>query len=139
MIDALGARFDDRARQADSSWAPSLRSRSPTSDPRICKNRTADVPIVGDAREVLADLVQAVQSTQGNTGDYSAVEGPEPLARDLPLRTPWSGASPCGGSAYGQSRPRAGFGAGAASTRCGGPPSTTRTRHLAQGRAGSMG
>src|SRR5699024_6714168 len=40
----------------------------------VSKNRHAEVPIVGDAREVLADLVVAVRSEQekGRQGDYEA-------------------------------------------------------------------
>jgi acetolactate synthase-1/2/3 large subunit len=39
----------------------------------ISKNRTADVPIVGDCREVIADLVVAVQAEHaaGRRGDYA--------------------------------------------------------------------
>ena len=38
----------------------------------IGKNRHADVPIVGDAREVIADLIVALQAEAeaGRTGDY---------------------------------------------------------------------
>ncbi|MFJ7085848.1 acetolactate synthase large subunit [Streptomyces griseus] len=75
LIVALGARFDDRVTGKLDSFAPYAKIVHADIDPaEIGKNRTADVPIVGDAREVLADLVQAVQAehTEGRTGDYTA-------------------------------------------------------------------
>ena len=53
----------------------------------IGKNRTADVPIVGDCREVIADLIVAVQAEHdaGRRGDYAGLVGAaRRLARDLP-------------------------------------------------------
>ncbi len=43
----------------------------------IGKNRRADVPIVGDAREVIADLTVALQAEHdaGTTGDYEGWVG----------------------------------------------------------------
>ncbi|MFD5492726.1 acetolactate synthase large subunit [Streptomyces sp. NPDC001812] len=62
LIVALGARFDDRVTGKLDSFAPYAKIVHADIDPaEIGKNRAADVPIVGDAREVLADLVQAVQ------------------------------------------------------------------------------
>ena len=50
-------------RQAVDVRARTPRSSTPTSTrPRSRKNRTADVPIVGDCREVIADLVAALQA-----------------------------------------------------------------------------
>ncbi|NUL03756.1 acetolactate synthase large subunit [Streptomyces lunaelactis] len=75
LIVALGARFDDRVTGKLDSFAPYAKIVHADIDPaEIGKNRTADVPIVGDAREVIADLVQAVQAeySEGHTGDYSA-------------------------------------------------------------------
>lgn len=72
LIVALGARFDDRVTGKLDSFAPYAKIIHADVDPaEIGKNRTADVPIVGDAREVLADLVQAVQAehTEGNVGE----------------------------------------------------------------------
>jgi acetolactate synthase I/II/III large subunit len=72
LIVALGARFDDRVTGRLDSFAPHARIVHADIDPaEIGKNRAADVPIVGDAREVLADLVQAVQAeyTEGTVGD----------------------------------------------------------------------
>ncbi|MFJ2115271.1 thiamine pyrophosphate-binding protein, partial [Streptomyces sp. NPDC087850] len=60
LIVALGARFDDRVTGKLESFAPHAKIVHADIDPaEIGKNRVADVPIVGDAREVLADLVQA--------------------------------------------------------------------------------
>jgi acetolactate synthase-1/2/3 large subunit len=75
LIVALGARFDDRVTGKLSTFAPHATVVHADIDPaEISKNRTADVPIVGDAREVIADLVVAVQAEQamGHRGDYSA-------------------------------------------------------------------
>ncbi|MDQ0949470.1 acetolactate synthase-1/2/3 large subunit [Streptomyces phaeochromogenes] len=75
LIVALGARFDDRVTGKLDSFAPYAKIVHADIDPaEIGKNRAADVPIVGDAREVLADLVQAVQKehSEGHRGDYTA-------------------------------------------------------------------
>ncbi|WP_329115584.1 acetolactate synthase large subunit [Streptomyces sp. NBC_01353] len=75
LIVALGARFDDRVTGKLDSFAPYAKIVHADIDPaEIGKNRAADVPIVGDAREVIADLVQAVQAEagEGNKGDYTA-------------------------------------------------------------------
>ena len=90
LIVALGARFDDRVTGKLDSFAPYAKIVHADIDPaEIGKNRAADVPIVGDAREVIADLVQAVQAehSEGHAGRlHRLVEGPQPLARDLPAR-----------------------------------------------------
>ncbi|GAB3963195.1 acetolactate synthase large subunit [Streptomyces sparsus] len=63
LIIALGARFDDRVTGKLDSFAPFAKIVHADIDPaEIGKNRIADVPIVGDAREVIADLVVAVQA-----------------------------------------------------------------------------
>jgi acetolactate synthase-1/2/3 large subunit len=75
LILALGARFDDRVTGRLDSFAPYAKIVHADIDPaEIGKNRIADVPIVGDAREVLADLIVAVQAEYeaGRKGDYSA-------------------------------------------------------------------
>ena len=74
LIIALGARFDDRVTGQLSTFAPDAAVIHADIDPaEISKNRTADVPIVGDAREVIADLVVAVQAEHdaGRRGDYA--------------------------------------------------------------------
>ena len=63
LLFALGTRFDDRVTGRLDSFAPLAKIVHADIDPaEIGKNRTADVPIVGDAREILADLIQAVQA-----------------------------------------------------------------------------
>ncbi|MCW2609061.1 MAG: acetolactate synthase large subunit [Actinomycetota bacterium] len=63
LIVALGARFDDRVTGKLSSFAPFATVVHADIDPaEISKNRVADVPIVGDAREVIAELVVAVKA-----------------------------------------------------------------------------
>src|SRR6201999_4549809 len=55
--------FDDRVTGRLDTFAPNAKIVHADIDPaEIGKNRTADVPIVGDAREILADLIQAVQA-----------------------------------------------------------------------------
>jgi acetolactate synthase-1/2/3 large subunit len=75
LIVALGARFDDRVTGKLSSFAPDATVVHADIDPaEISKNRVADVPIVGDCREVIADLVAAVEAEHaaGRLGDYEA-------------------------------------------------------------------
>jgi len=75
LIISLGARFDDRVTGKLSTFAPDATIVHADIDPaEIGKNRVADVPIVGDAREVIADLVVAVQAEYdaGRRGDYEA-------------------------------------------------------------------
>ncbi|CAA9328322.1 MAG: Acetolactate synthase large subunit [uncultured Nocardioidaceae bacterium] len=75
LIISLGARFDDRVTGQLSSFAPHAKVIHADIDPaEIGKNRHADVPIVGDCREVITDLVTLLEAEQaaGNTGDYEA-------------------------------------------------------------------
>jgi acetolactate synthase-1/2/3 large subunit len=61
LIVALGARFDDRVTGKLDSFAPEAAVIHADVDPaEIGKNRHADIPIVGDAREVITELVSAV-------------------------------------------------------------------------------
>jgi len=73
LLVALGARFDDRVTGKLDGFAPGAKVVHADIDPaEISKNRHADVPIVGDAREVIADLIVAVQKEHeaGRKGDY---------------------------------------------------------------------
>jgi acetolactate synthase I/II/III large subunit len=75
LIISLGARFDDRVTGKLSSFAPGAKVIHADIDPaEISKNRVADVPIVGDARAVIADLADAVRAEHeaGRQGDYAA-------------------------------------------------------------------
>ncbi|MFJ9948139.1 acetolactate synthase large subunit [Kitasatospora sp. NPDC091207] len=74
LLFTLGARFDDRVTGKLDSFAPYAKVVHADIDPaEIGKNRPADVPIVGDAREVLADLIVAVQAEfdAGHRSDYA--------------------------------------------------------------------
>jgi len=94
LIVALGARFDDRVTGRLDTFAPDALVIHADIDPaEISKNRTADVPIVGDAKEVIADLVAAVQAEHaaGSTGDYAEwvslldhMKATYPLGYDIP-------------------------------------------------------
>jgi len=60
LIVALGARFDDRVTGKLDSFAPGAAVVHADIDPaEIGKNRTAAVPIVGDARYVIDELIEA--------------------------------------------------------------------------------
>jgi acetolactate synthase-1/2/3 large subunit len=75
LIIALGARFDDRVTGNLASFAPEAAVIHADIDPaEISKNRRADVPIVGDCREVISDLITAVKSEHqaSRRGDLDA-------------------------------------------------------------------
>src|SRR5919206_420375 len=62
LLVALGTRFDDRVTGHLASFAPDALVVHADIDPaEIGKNRKADVPIVGDARETIAELVSALR------------------------------------------------------------------------------
>lgn len=57
LLIALGTRFDDRVTGKLSTFAPNAKVIHADIDPvEISKNRLADVPIVGDLKEVLSEL-----------------------------------------------------------------------------------
>ena len=69
LVVALGARFDDRVTGRLDSFAPGATVVHADIDPaEISKNRIADVPIVGDLKEVLADLAVEVEREQAQHG-----------------------------------------------------------------------
>jgi acetolactate synthase-1/2/3 large subunit len=71
LIVSLGARFDDRVTGKLSTFAPHATIVHADIDPaEISKNRVADVPIVGDCKEVIAELVSAVEAEQA-AGQYA--------------------------------------------------------------------
>ena len=95
LLVALGARFDDRVTGQLSSFAPDAQVVHADIDPaEIGKNRKADVPIVGDAKETIAQLVDGApggvrrrpharparpggrSSTTGGSATRSATTGP---------------------------------------------------------------
>ena len=61
LLICLGARFDDRVTGRLDTFAPGARVIHADIDPaEISKNRHADVPIVGDCREIISELITAV-------------------------------------------------------------------------------
>jgi acetolactate synthase-1/2/3 large subunit len=63
LLIALGTRFDDRVTGQLNTFAPLAKVIHADIDPaEIGKNRVADVPIVGDVREVLLELVPALKA-----------------------------------------------------------------------------
>ncbi|MER3393662.1 MAG: acetolactate synthase large subunit, partial [Microcella pacifica] len=75
LLIALGARFDDRVTGKVSEFAPGAKVIHVDIDPaEIGKIRHADVPIVGDVREVLLDLLpaydEAVAAHPSDTADW---------------------------------------------------------------------
>jgi acetolactate synthase-1/2/3 large subunit len=74
LLIALGARFDDRVTGNLASFAPDAKVVHADVDPaEIGKNRLADVPIVGDAKAVIGELVDAVRAeyAAGNHADLA--------------------------------------------------------------------
>jgi acetolactate synthase-1/2/3 large subunit len=68
LIISLGARFDDRVTGKPSEFAPNAKVVHVDIDPaEISKIRVADVPIVGDAREVILDLIAAYADARRTT------------------------------------------------------------------------
>jgi acetolactate synthase I/II/III large subunit len=62
LIIALGARFDDRVTGNLASFAPHARVVHVDVDPaEIGKNREAEVPIVGDCRVVIGQIIEALE------------------------------------------------------------------------------
>ena len=63
LLIALGTRFDDRVTGKLDTFAPHAAVIHADIDPaEIGKNRVADVPIVGDVREVLIELIPALEA-----------------------------------------------------------------------------
>jgi acetolactate synthase-1/2/3 large subunit len=91
LIISLGARFDDRVTGDLSTFAPNALIIHADIDPaEIGKNRHTDVPIVGDIKEVITDLV-AVLEAENKPGDYESwvayltgLRGRYPLGYDKP-------------------------------------------------------
>jgi acetolactate synthase-1/2/3 large subunit len=98
LIVALGARFDDRVTGKLDSFAPGATIVHADIDPaEIGKNRAADVPIVGDARYVIDELIEAVTALGADAG---AMRGSEWWAQlnDLRARYPLGYDEPTDGS-----------------------------------------
>ncbi|GAA1213512.1 acetolactate synthase large subunit [Microbacterium maritypicum] len=68
LLVSLGARFDDRVTGKAALFAPNAKVVHVDIDPaEISKIRTADVPIVGDVRDVLTDLDAAFRGATAGT------------------------------------------------------------------------
>ena len=74
LLIALGARFDDRVTGKAALFAPGAKIIHVDVDPaEIGKIRFADVPIVGEAKDVLVDLTAAVKEAfKAHKPDYTA-------------------------------------------------------------------
>ncbi|MEV6097923.1 acetolactate synthase large subunit [Nocardia sp. NPDC051981] len=69
LLITLGARFDDRVTGQLDSFAPNAKVIHADIDPaEIGKNRHADVPIVGDCREVIAELIETLKADPAAAG-----------------------------------------------------------------------
>ena len=69
LLIALGTRFDDRVTGKLDSFAPEAKVIHADIDPaEIGKNRHADVPIVGDVKAVIAELIEALRRDGASTG-----------------------------------------------------------------------
>ena len=69
LLIALGARFDDRVTGSLATFAPHAKVIHVDVDPaEIGKNRHADVPIVGDAKDVVGALARELAQAQGERG-----------------------------------------------------------------------
>jgi len=65
LLITLGARFDDRVTGQLSTFAPGAKVIHADIDPaEISKNRHADVPIVGDCKDVISDLIAVLRGEQ---------------------------------------------------------------------------
>ena len=72
LLIALGSRFDDRVTGNLATFAPGARVIHVDIDPaEIGKNRVADVPIVGDCKVVIEQIVGALEDLMGR-GDEQA-------------------------------------------------------------------
>jgi acetolactate synthase-1/2/3 large subunit len=81
LLIALGTRFDDRVTGQLSSFAPDAKVIHADIDPaEIGKNRNADVPIVGDIKNVIVDLLVALRRELG--GQERSDRGNDPVSSE---------------------------------------------------------
>jgi acetolactate synthase I/II/III large subunit len=72
LLITIGARFDDRVTGQLSTFATGAKVIHADIDPaEISKNRLADVPIVGDAKEVIRELVALLTDEGMGDADYA--------------------------------------------------------------------
>ncbi|MFP5377514.1 MAG: acetolactate synthase large subunit [Acidimicrobiia bacterium] len=90
LLIALGSRFDDRVTGKVSGFAPEARIIHVDIDPaELGKVRRPDVPIVGDCRRVIEELVRAVEALGGAASQPDRSEWMAQLRRwqqEYPLR-----------------------------------------------------
>src|SRR5699024_5493081 len=75
LLLTLGARFDDRVTGRLDSFAPDATVVHADIDPaEVSKNRKADVPIVGDCKEIISDLLETLRErpSQSSLPDFAA-------------------------------------------------------------------
>ncbi|WP_142095992.1 acetolactate synthase large subunit [Pseudonocardia cypriaca] len=92
LLVALGSRFDDRVTGQLSTFAQHATVVHADIDPaEISKNRRADVPIVGDCKEVITELIDAVRAEQASgAADLDAWWAQlDELRRTYPLGYDW--------------------------------------------------
>jgi acetolactate synthase I/II/III large subunit len=94
LLIALGARFDDRVTGQLASFAPDAQIVHADIDPaEISKNRRADVPIVGDCKEIIAELTNAVRAEYDPDGGSADLTGwwqqLDSLRETFPLGYEW--------------------------------------------------
>ncbi len=69
LLITLGARFDDRVTGVLPTFAPNAKVIHADIDPaEISKNRTADIPIVGSAKEIIPELTEACRARFAESG-----------------------------------------------------------------------
>ena len=91
LLITLGARFDDRVTGDLTTFAPGAKVIHADIDPaEISKNRYADVPIVGDAKEIIGELTSLLRAggQLPEVADWARylteVKGRYPTGYDLP-------------------------------------------------------
>ena len=89
LLVTLGARFDDRVTGRLDTFAPDAKVIHADIDPaEIGKNRAVDVPIVGDIKEVLVELVQTLRGERDSgslTAPATWVEQLDEIRSEYPL------------------------------------------------------
>ena len=123
----IGARFDDRATGKVSTFAPNARVIHVDIDPaEIGKNVTTDVPVVGDAREVLKLLLGEVNERDHNDWLAWIMSQKDTALRAALERSPGVAGAlhDHQGDRQASRRARRSIAPTSGSTRCG-PPSTS--------------